>query len=56
MGSLSTVIQEMDELAVWFMNSEELSDYLHQKGINIRCIDYIYGQLKNIFQRKFITA
>ena len=35
---LSEVILDIDSLQVYFLNSKEMSRYLHSRGVNIRYI------------------
>lgn len=38
------------------MNSKELSQYFHQKGVNIRYLGHIYSHLKVQFQKRILMT
>ena len=56
MKAIADTVIELDNLHVFFYNSEEFSEYLHSKGISIRYLGYIYDQLKMGFQKKIIMS
>jgi hypothetical protein len=56
MDKLNECIDELDSLSVYFMNSQELSHFLHSKGVNIRYLGHIYSHLKTNFQKRIIMT
>lgn len=39
---ISEMIVEVDALGVYFLSSQEVSDYFHAKGINMRYLGHLY--------------
>jgi hypothetical protein len=54
--ALSEAIIEIDSLSVYFFNSKELGEYLHEKGLNLRYLGHIYENLTTPFQRRLIMS
>lgn len=46
----------MNSLEVYFINSQELSDYLHLHGINIRHLRYLLDNVTTEYQGKILLA
>jgi hypothetical protein len=56
LAAIVEAVSELDSLAVYFMNPEELSDFFHGKGINLRYLGQVYDYLKTTFQRRILMS
>jgi len=53
---IKSAAEEIDSLSVYFMNSSEISKYLHSKGINIRYIGHIYDLLLTTYAKRILMS
>lgn len=53
---VSEMIEEIDSLSVYFLDSRELGDYFHRKGVNLRYLGHLYEHLSTSFQKRVVMS
>lgn len=47
---------EIDSLGVCFLGSQQLGEYLHGRGVNVRYLGHLYERVRTAFQKRVLMS